>query len=226
MTPSFLGENQDACNEDDYSSMAEFSRDEEDRHGNLWGTEGSITPMTSCPHFSLSLSTPPYHSIDFPKFPMNKRCHDEVNVAELSLLFLTLDHKDDMGTLNQKDDMGSERTCLTVSTCSSNGGQLQSDDVDLGIASKKSYTFSSIGMSSTYGTINAIIILPILLSFGSIIYRDDAFAPYMHVLIKLTLVSGIVHQVCFSTLSSLPIAVGQVQDAGLIFLSSMASSLV
>jgi sulfate permease, SulP family len=39
-------------------------------------------------------------------------------------------------------------------------------------------------------------------------------------------VSGIVHQLCFSAFSSLPFAVGQVQDAGLIFLSSMASSIV
>ena len=77
-----------------------------------------------------------------------------------------------------------------------------------------------------YGMINAIIVLPVLMSFGSIIYRDDAFAPYIPVLIKLTLVSGIVHQLCFSTFSSLPFAVGQVQDAGLIFLSSMASDMV
>jgi SulP family sulfate permease len=64
------------------------------------------------------------------------------------------------------------------------------------------------------------------MSFGSIIYRDEAFAPYMPVLIKLTVVSGMVHQVCFSTFSTLPFAVGQVQDAGLIFLSSMARSIV
>jgi len=77
-----------------------------------------------------------------------------------------------------------------------------------------------------YGLINATIVLPVLMSFGAIIYRDEAFSPYMPVLVKLTLVSGIVHQLCFSTLSSLPFAVGQVQDAGLIFLSSMASSMV
>jgi len=62
-----------------------------------------------------------------------------------------------------------------------------------------------------YGMINATIVLPVLMSFGSIIYRDDAFAPYIPVLVKLTLVSGIVHQLCFSTFSSLPFAVGQVQ---------------
>lgn len=77
-----------------------------------------------------------------------------------------------------------------------------------------------------YGVINAAIVLPVLMSFGSIIYRDEAFSPYMPVLVKLTVVSGMVHQICFSTFSTLPFAVGQVQDAGLIFLSSMARSMV
>jgi MFS superfamily sulfate permease-like transporter len=77
-----------------------------------------------------------------------------------------------------------------------------------------------------YGIINATIVLPVLMSFGSIIYRNDAFDPYMPVLIKMTLASGVVHQICFSSLSSLPFAVGQVQDAGLIFLSSMAKDTV
>lgn len=81
-------------------------------------------------------------------------------------------------------------------------------------------------ISIMYGLINATIILPVLMSFGSIIYRDQAFAPYIPVLVKMTLVSGVVHQLCFSMFSSLPFAVGQVQDAGLIFLSQMASRMV
>ena len=84
----------------------------------------------------------------------------------------------------------------------------------------------SFWICALYGMINATIVLPVLMSFGSIIYRNEAFGPYMPVLIKLTLVSGVVHQICFSTLSSLPFAVGQVQDAGLIFLSAMASDMV
>jgi MFS superfamily sulfate permease-like transporter len=80
-----------------------------------------------------------------------------------------------------------------------------------------------LGICIIYGMINATIILPILISFASIIYQDDAFSPYMPVLVKLTMFSGIVHQLCFSTFSSLPFAVGQVQDAGLIFLSSMTA---
>jgi len=81
-------------------------------------------------------------------------------------------------------------------------------------------------ISVMYGMINATIVLPVLISFGSIIYRDQAFQPYTPVLVKLTVVSGIVHQLCFTTFSSLPFAIGQVQDAGLIFLSSMATSIV
>lgn len=77
-----------------------------------------------------------------------------------------------------------------------------------------------------YGCINATIIIPIIMSFGNIIYQDPFFQPYTPILIKLTLVSGVVHQMVFSTLSSLPFAVGSVQDAGLIFLSAMARDMV
>ena len=40
------------------------------------------------------------------------------------------------------------------------------------------------------------------------------------------LLSSAVHQLCFTLFSSLPFSIGQVQDAGLIFLSSMATSIV
>ena len=77
-----------------------------------------------------------------------------------------------------------------------------------------------------YGMINATIVIPVVMSFGGVIYKNGAFAPYAPVLIKLTMVSGVIHQLCFSSLSSLPFAVGSVQDAGLIFLSSMATDMV
>ena len=86
--------------------------------------------------------------------------------------------------------------------------------------------FEDTGINVLYGMINASIVLPVLLSFASIIYQDAFFTPFMPVLVKLTLTSGIVHQICFSTFSSLPFAVGQVQDAGLIFLHSMSSYIV
>jgi hypothetical protein len=40
------------------------------------------------------------------------------------------------------------------------------------------------------------------------------------------LVSSMVHQIAFSVCSTLPFAIGQVQDAGLIFLSNMATTIV
>lgn len=81
-------------------------------------------------------------------------------------------------------------------------------------------------ISILYGLVNTSIILPVLMSFGSIIYHHDFFRPYLSTLMKLTVLSGAVHQITFSTASSLPFAVGQVQDAGLIFLSSMSRDLV
>jgi len=81
-------------------------------------------------------------------------------------------------------------------------------------------------LSVLYALVNCSIVLPVMFSFGSIIYHDDFFRPYLAVMMKLTVVSGAVHQIVFSTLSSLPFAVGQVQDAGLIFLSAMATDLV
>lgn len=83
-----------------------------------------------------------------------------------------------------------------------------------------------IWISIMYGLINATIVLPVVMSFGNIIYQNEFFEPYMPVLIKLTLVSGVIHQLCFSSLSSLKFAVGSVQDAGLIFLSAMATDMV
>jgi MFS superfamily sulfate permease-like transporter len=77
-----------------------------------------------------------------------------------------------------------------------------------------------------YGLINATIVIPVVMSFGNIIYQNEAFVPYMPVLIRLTLISGVVHQICFSSLSSLKFVVGSVQDAGLIFLSAMATDMV
>jgi sulfate permease, SulP family len=77
-----------------------------------------------------------------------------------------------------------------------------------------------------YGVINGILCIPVTVSFCAIIFRESAFAPFMPKLVKLVLFSSAVHQVVFSVFSSLPFAVGQVQDAGLIFLSAIAASIV
>ena len=84
----------------------------------------------------------------------------------------------------------------------------------------------SVSLSVLYGGINATVVLPVVMSFARIIYRDTFFGPYTPVLVKLTMFSSMVHQLSFSALSSLPFAIGQVQDAGLIFLSSIATRIV
>eukprot|EP00053_Salpingoeca_punica_P006959 m.64598 g.64598 ORF g.64598 m.64598 type:complete len:858 (-) comp13933_c1_seq1:66-2639(-) len=81
------------------------------------------------------------------------------------------------------------------------------------------------------GLVNGVIILPVVISFAQIIFRDPYFTgtdcPFcMPYLIKLVVLSTMVHQICFTFKSTLPFAIGQVQDAGLIFLSTMASKIV
>ena len=56
--------------------------------------------------------------------------------------------------------------------------------------------------------------------------QDHFFQPVLSDMVKLVFLSSGVHQVIFSVKSTLPYAVGQVQDVGLIFLSAMATSVV
>jgi SulP family sulfate permease len=80
--------------------------------------------------------------------------------------------------------------------------------------------------ASVYGLINSVSLLPVMFSFATIIFADPIFQPQITTLIKLVLFSSIVHQIVFTSLSSLNFAVGQVQDAGLIFLSKMSTDIV
>ncbi|GAB4822722.1 hypothetical protein N2152v2_009768 [Parachlorella kessleri] len=76
------------------------------------------------------------------------------------------------------------------------------------------------------GAINSVIAMPIMLSFAAIIFRDPFFQPLLGSLVKVVFLSSALHQLAFTLWSSLPFAVGQVQDVGLIFLSAMASDVV
>lgn len=82
------------------------------------------------------------------------------------------------------------------------------------------------GNAVIIGIINVVILLPVVVAYAQIIFSDAFFKPYLEVLIKLVFFSSLVHQLCFTLMSSLPFAIGQVQDAGLIFLSSMATKIV
>jgi MFS superfamily sulfate permease-like transporter/CRP-like cAMP-binding protein len=77
-----------------------------------------------------------------------------------------------------------------------------------------------------YGVINLILAAPCSVSYALIIFSSPLFKPYLPQLTKLLLWSSVIHQITFSMRSSLPFAIGQVQDAGLIFLSAMSSSIV
>lgn len=85
---------------------------------------------------------------------------------------------------------------------------------------------SALSAGMLYGIINSVMIIPVTISFCSIIYRDKEFEEYLPRLVKLVLFSSMIHQIAFTQFSSLPFAIGQVQDAGLIFLSSMAADIV
>ena len=76
------------------------------------------------------------------------------------------------------------------------------------------------------GIINGIILVPVVISFCSIIFKNEIFISILPSLVKLVVFSSLVHQTIFTISSSLPFAVGQVQDAGLIFLSGMTSDIV
>ncbi|TDH68388.1 hypothetical protein CCR75_001425 [Bremia lactucae] len=76
-----------------------------------------------------------------------------------------------------------------------------------------------------YGVINSILTIPCMYGYAAIIFSHPDFVSFMPALSKLVMFSSVVHQVMFTLLSSLPFAIGQVQDAGLIFLSAIATSI-
>ncbi|GAB9462757.1 Sulfate permease [Globisporangium polare] len=76
-----------------------------------------------------------------------------------------------------------------------------------------------------YGVINSILTIPCMYGYAAIIFSHPDFATFMPSLSKLVMFSSVVHQLMFTLLSTLPFAIGQVQDAGLIFLSAIATSI-
>ncbi|OWZ01258.1 hypothetical protein PHMEG_00027396 [Phytophthora megakarya] len=62
-------------------------------------------------------------------------------------------------------------------------------------------------------------------SYAVIIVSGPTFKPFMPALSKLVTISSAVHQITFTLMSSMPFAIDQGQDPGLIFLSAMATSI-
>lgn len=72
-----------------------------------------------------------------------------------------------------------------------------------------------------YALVNVIISAPGLYGYAAVIFNHPVFEGHMNALSKLVIFSSFIHQLGFFFFSSLDFAIGTVQDAGLIFLSSM-----
>jgi hypothetical protein len=93
----------------------------------------------------------------------------------------------------------------------------------------KQHSSDSTSLASrdiVFGLILASMEIPCMIGYAQIIFKDSFFAEDMHTLLKLVLFSCMVHQLSFMMASRLPFAIGSVQDAGLIFLSTMSSTIV
>lgn len=80
-------------------------------------------------------------------------------------------------------------------------------------------------MCTAYGTIQAVLSIPVLYGYAAIIFSHPVYHDYMPSLAKLMLVSCVVHGLSFCLGSSMNFAIGQVQDVGLIFLSKIATDI-
>jgi hypothetical protein len=76
-----------------------------------------------------------------------------------------------------------------------------------------------------YALVNVVIAVPGLFGYAAVIFKAPVFHPYRNQLAKLVISSSLVHQLGFTLFSSLPFAIGTVQDAGLVFLSAMSSTI-
>jgi hypothetical protein len=76
-----------------------------------------------------------------------------------------------------------------------------------------------------YAIVNVIIAVPGLFGYAAVIFNNPIYSPHMNALSKLLIFSSLIHQLGFVLFSSLSFAIGTVQDAGLIFLSTMANTI-
>lgn len=76
-----------------------------------------------------------------------------------------------------------------------------------------------------FGLINATAGIPALVAYAAIVFRHPSYSPYLDLLCKFFFLSSAIHQTIFCLISTLPFAMGQVQDVGIIFLSAMSTSI-
>ncbi|KAK1947491.1 putative vacuolar membrane protein [Phytophthora citrophthora] len=97
--------------------------------------------------------------------------------------------------------------------------------LDDGVHKDKQQKLAHVTNAIMYGIINSILTIPTMYGYAVILFSHNDFEDFMPALSKLVMFSSVVHQVMFTLMSSLPFSIGQVQDAGLIFLSTMATSI-
>ncbi|KAG3095240.1 hypothetical protein PI125_g16313 [Phytophthora idaei] len=76
------------------------------------------------------------------------------------------------------------------------------------------------------GVVVSIVLCPVMIGFATMIFSHPDFSETLPMLTKLVFASSTMHQLVITSLSPLPFAIGQVQDTGMIFLASMASSIM
>ncbi|KAG6616483.1 Sulfate Permease (SulP) Family [Phytophthora cinnamomi] len=98
-------------------------------------------------------------------------------------------------------------------------------DVKTNKSSSKVHPLTKFSNSLMFGIANSIRAIPTMYGYAAIIFGHSAFDHYMPALSKLVIFSSAIHQLMFTLMSSLPFAIGQVQNVGIIFLSVMATSI-
>jgi len=88
-----------------------------------------------------------------------------------------------------------------------------------------SFTGASAQTDAVYGLINAVVGIPTMVSFAAIVFQHPTYRPLLGQLARFSFLAAATHQLCFAAMSTLPFAVGQPQDTGLIVLSAIATSV-
>lgn len=70
-----------------------------------------------------------------------------------------------------------------------------------------------------------ILAIPVLYGFAALVFSSPVYAPFMPSIAKVFMCSSAVHAAAVAALSTLPYAIGQVQDAGLLFFCRMATDI-
>jgi len=92
-------------------------------------------------------------------------------------------------------------------------------------AAKSSQNTQNTIRAVVFGLINATAGIPALVAYAAIVFRDPIYASQVDLLCKFFFISSALHQTVFNLFSTLPFAMGQVQDVGIIFLSAMGTSI-